>query len=537
MGGFTDGGGTLTIAIGADPTAAMQALAGLQQQGLLTVQQMNTGIGQAGGGVRQFDENILSANQSVRLLSAELGLHLPRAVMGAIAEMLPQISNLGNVLLGVFAVQSIIQFIRYIKLAADEANLLAQAQKQFTEAVKESDKAIESLGKRSRELAQAELIRLGRQIVAQQDLVDRLKDEAENRDKYLGLATNVYDKLMGKTKELQKAEEALQHLEELRRALATSLGEGEVERHEKAAEAANKQVKAQEALIRGHNEWVASLQRGNPMLMAFVENLEKAAADEQKLKDLKLEAELGMQTNFVRNLNTSYDQLIGTLQTLRLLGPSVLVTFKTIEATIAPEISAVNRLRNAFLGLTMAGREFSRAQIESMMQAGDITEEQADRMVAGLEREKEAQVTATIQSGITVVAMIAGRRAAAAIEAIWETAQGYADLASFNYWSAALHFLSAAQYGLIAGGVGEGGGGRGGGGGEPHSLASAGARGAPPGLAAGSVARTEPTRLNVIVMGESNTAFHLKRILDRASTTQSMRLSAGRSKLPTYAGR
>ncbi len=43
------------------------------------------------------------------------------------------------------------------------------------------------------------------------------------------------------------------------------------------------------------------------------------------------------------------------------------------------------------------------------------------------------------------------RKAAAIVEATWETAQGIGALARRDFWAAAQHFLTAAEYGVIAG--------------------------------------------------------------------------------------
>lgn len=49
----------------------------------------------------------MGTRESARLLSEELGLHLPRAVTSAVSEMLPAIGSLGGGLLGAFAVKEV----------------------------------------------------------------------------------------------------------------------------------------------------------------------------------------------------------------------------------------------------------------------------------------------------------------------------------------------------------------------------------------------------------------------------------------------
>jgi len=88
MGGFG-----LTIGINADPSQAQAAIAGLKTSLDQAVEATQT----AGEGMSR---NFINAHQSVHLLAEEMGIHLPRAVVGAVSEMLPQITDLGNALRG-----------------------------------------------------------------------------------------------------------------------------------------------------------------------------------------------------------------------------------------------------------------------------------------------------------------------------------------------------------------------------------------------------------------------------------------------------
>jgi hypothetical protein len=53
------------------------------------------------------ESSLLSSRESTRLLSEELGVHLPRAVSSAISKMLPDIAMLGTAFLGVFAIEKV----------------------------------------------------------------------------------------------------------------------------------------------------------------------------------------------------------------------------------------------------------------------------------------------------------------------------------------------------------------------------------------------------------------------------------------------
>ena len=77
----------------------------------------------------ELDQGLLSNRESVRLLSEDLGVHMPRAVSGAIAEVMPAIGGMGTALLGVFAVEEIVKFTRAMHDLDDEASGVAAAEK------------------------------------------------------------------------------------------------------------------------------------------------------------------------------------------------------------------------------------------------------------------------------------------------------------------------------------------------------------------------------------------------------------------------
>jgi hypothetical protein len=83
---------------------------------------------------KKTDDALLSNRESVRLLSEEMGVHLPRAVSGALAEMLPGINAIGPALLGAFALAEIPKFIQGVE---DAASALGG----YTKAVQSAEKA------------------------------------------------------------------------------------------------------------------------------------------------------------------------------------------------------------------------------------------------------------------------------------------------------------------------------------------------------------------------------------------------------------
>ncbi len=111
----------LYFEIDADPSkaeAAMEQFKGIVGQAQDKVTGSASKLGEAADeAAKRFtdagnetDKALLNSHQSVHLLAEEMGIHLPRAVLGAISEMLPNINMLGGALLGVFAVKEIVEW-------------------------------------------------------------------------------------------------------------------------------------------------------------------------------------------------------------------------------------------------------------------------------------------------------------------------------------------------------------------------------------------------------------------------------------------
>jgi hypothetical protein len=111
----------LLFEISADPSKAKGALAQLESS-------TGTSFRNATTAIQPFNDSLLSNRESVRLLSEELGVHLPRAVSGAIAEIVPNIGLIGPALLGVFAVEEV---VKWGKAAVDELHELQGETKEL----------------------------------------------------------------------------------------------------------------------------------------------------------------------------------------------------------------------------------------------------------------------------------------------------------------------------------------------------------------------------------------------------------------------
>ena len=102
----------LVMEIGADPSKAAEALRQFEQA-------TGRSFDAAKAKGKELDTSLLTNRESVRLLSEEMGVHLPRAVSGAIVQMLPEIQAFGGVFLAAFAVKELPSLIRGIQDATD----------------------------------------------------------------------------------------------------------------------------------------------------------------------------------------------------------------------------------------------------------------------------------------------------------------------------------------------------------------------------------------------------------------------------------
>src|ERR1039458_148133 len=102
-------------------------------------------------------KSLVNSHQSVHLLAEEMGIHLPRAVVGAISEMLPSISSLGTGLLAAFAVGELVKFTEHLHELSEEYNGVAAAEKALNDAGRENVSILEDQSKKSIEYARSQV--------------------------------------------------------------------------------------------------------------------------------------------------------------------------------------------------------------------------------------------------------------------------------------------------------------------------------------------------------------------------------------------
>jgi hypothetical protein len=224
----------LLFQIDADPSKAQEAIANFEAS-------TGKSLEKATSAAKPFDDALLSNRENARLLSEELGVHLPRAVTSAFGKMLPEIAGLGTALLGVFAVEEAVKFGEKILKLRDDFNEVAQSERVMNEIGKENISLIEQGARKSEDYARQQLRLTIAQEQAQQATVDAMR-EAEHGlgaiNPLTAQAIQAWTYWTGESKELKQAQAELIGQQKLLLGLSKIIGEDETERHKKAAEAA-----------------------------------------------------------------------------------------------------------------------------------------------------------------------------------------------------------------------------------------------------------------------------------------------------------
>lgn len=235
----------------------------------------------------------------------------------------------------------------------------------------------------------------------------------------------------------------------------------------------------------------------------------------------------------------------------------------TINRLSAPRITS--QIRQAYVIMARAKRDYVsifdierlkiqqaniayRQNIITVMEWSRAVIAASNAVKRAKQMEQEAWRAAMESTVASIVGIIAGIRAEAAIKAIFEVAEGIAAAARHDYKAAALHFLAATEYGLVAGGVGQGGRtGAGGGGGGGYSKGSE----LNPSeltpeqqqalLASGTLSPYERARnlqkpivvIEAHVMGQPNHAAYVAGLLNDHTTTRGGMLIASKTITPS----
>jgi hypothetical protein len=108
----------LILGLGIDPSGAKPGLAQFEEEFNASYSRTNeaflNSLDEMEQPLDQLDKSLLSNRQTVMLLNQELGIHMPRAMSGAVAKMLPDIAALGAGLMGIWAVEKVYDWAKVI---------------------------------------------------------------------------------------------------------------------------------------------------------------------------------------------------------------------------------------------------------------------------------------------------------------------------------------------------------------------------------------------------------------------------------------
>ena len=242
---MADGVLGLLFEIAADPSQAEKTIADFNASTGDSLKKAAEGTEPLNEGFKKTGDALVSNQEAARLLSEELGIHLPRAVTGAVAEMLPEIGSLGGGMLAAFAVKEVVEFGKEVGKLADEFNGVANAAKEFKQIGQENLSLMEEAAKKSKDYARSQITLLIAEAAAQEKSADAIRDTEQGlnaMNPILGTIAQAWSFWTGESKELKQAEADLLQTQKARDAMVKILGEDEVKEHKDATEAAKKQA-------------------------------------------------------------------------------------------------------------------------------------------------------------------------------------------------------------------------------------------------------------------------------------------------------
>jgi len=191
-------------------------------------------------GTEPFNRAILNQHQSIHLLAEEMGIRLPRAVVGGISEMLPPINMIGPALMGAFAVDMLVKFGESMVKTSEEINGVAAADKALAEAGKQNASQMEEMAKASEKYARSQLPLLRIQLANTQADIDNANVWIRRGEMMGGWFYDQILKVTGAEAKLQADRDSLTQTTKLYDDVVNIMGKDEDKAHKKAAEAARR---------------------------------------------------------------------------------------------------------------------------------------------------------------------------------------------------------------------------------------------------------------------------------------------------------
>jgi len=480
----------------------------------------------AAAGLAPMERGILSSRESTRLLAEEMGVHLPRAVTNAIAEIMPGLGMMGGAFLGAFAIQELPKAIAFMK---DASEWLGGFHREYKDLLGDAEKFSKEAGEDFRKIAE----QAAKAIYGGEP--DKIKREHEEREYMIDQGKRALGIDAAQVQAIQHRISALQQEEAEAKAAADLAGLAPDKRgaaQDKAAEAARREASAQLELDK-------ALDRQNKDFIAFIDLQDRAIPGVKKVAEAHehltraVDAEM---VTFLRNVTIQQKAGKGAEDAAK----QTKAYGEQLEFAAKAELNTAINLE-ILTGEQRKAWDGAVVYIDNIVDRGEVLIQQQTRMQQAIKFTESAQNEAMVAEGARLVASVGFRRVSAGIEAGWETAKGIASLAEQDYKGAALHFMSAAEYGIVAG---SGGGHRGGGGGgagagygyggrEPRFLNAQGREGGGRG-AASPRGSDGGTTVHVYVQGDflntPGTADKLCEIISEAVDSRDAHLSASRVK-------
>jgi hypothetical protein len=171
--------------------------------------------------------------------------------------MLPDIAMMGTAMRGVFAVEEVIKFGEEVNKLADAYNGVAEAERVIASVGKENESIMESLARKSRDYARAQVTLLLTQTTAAELALATAKKADEGQTQQLATLiplVDAYHFWFGASKEVIGAQKDLANVTKLRDQLVKILGEDEDKAYKKsahdAAEAAKRPQRRRNGALR-----------------------------------------------------------------------------------------------------------------------------------------------------------------------------------------------------------------------------------------------------------------------------------------------
>ena len=488
----------LLFEISADPSKAQAALAGFQAQ-------VKASTGVAAAATEDFGRksaaSVTGSSHAVRLLAEDMGLHLPRAITSAVAHM----QAFQAVAATAFQVAVVGFFIDQLVKLISKTQEAGQAMGDFGKAAKAALKEISEegakvftkfegilAGKIFLEGTQKHLDRLNELRDAYKLMAEVQSGAKPANEAYAAALWKISDAARDlKLKTLPDVQNAIKETTALWAQQTEQLSKLEKDRTKKDAEEGKKRLQdaksaSAERLRLEHEQYENQKRAAQEYYRALKQFEEQSAKDAKALvtEQAKVDKAIAQAANntipawlsaYIAATNAQYKftdaqrqalpiveswngALVSQWQNARALVDEMndreLPARRAIEIQIQRQADAAKREMDAVRQQYERGK-ITLADMEANWTAyTQLMETLSQRRVQAMLQEEVAQERMTIQAGISLLQTIGFRRAAAIVEAVWESAQGFSALARRDFWGAAQHFMSAAEYGIVAGRAG-----------------------------------------------------------------------------------